>query len=120
LVEAPAAGDLSVFHVFGPAAGVQAPDGLALAKNGHVYVALAGTHQVAVLAPNGAEVARFSGPAQGPAGGLLPWANPANIAFNDGAGTILVTNHASLIVPTDPSLFAIFDVKVNDKGAPLP
>jgi sugar lactone lactonase YvrE len=120
VVEAPSAADLSVFHVFGAAFGPPAPDGLALAKSGHVYVALAGTHQVAVLDANGIEVTRFSGPAQGPSGTLLPWANPANIAFNDVAGTILVTNHASLIVPTDPSLFAIFDVKVNHKGAPLP
>lgn len=120
VVEAPAASDLSVFHVFGAAGGPQAPDGLALAKSGHVYVALAGTHQVAVLDKNGTEIARFSGPAQGPSGTFLPWANPANIVFNDVAGTILVTNHASLIVPTDPALFAIFDVKVNDKGVSLP
>jgi sugar lactone lactonase YvrE len=120
LVDAPSASDLSVFHVFGAATGVQAPDGLALAKNGRVYVALAGTHQVAVLDASGTEIARFSGPAQGPAGTTLPWANPANIAFNDVAGTLLVTNHASLVVPTDPALFGVFDVKVDDKGAPLP
>ena len=69
--------------------------------------------------PAGVELTRFSGPAQAPTGSPLPWANPANIAFNDVAGTILVTNHASL-VPFDPALFVIFDVMVNDKGVPLP
>jgi hypothetical protein len=49
----------------------------------------------------------------------MPWANPANIAFNDQAGTMLVTNHASL-VPFDLKLFVVFDVFVNDKGQPLP
>lgn len=119
VVDAPTANDLTVFHVFSPATGLPGPDGIALAKSGRLYVALAGTSQVAVLSPDGTEVARFNGPAQGSGGTTLPWANPANIAFNDTAGTILVTNHASL-VPYDPALFAIFDVKVDDKGAPLP
>jgi sugar lactone lactonase YvrE len=121
LVDAPTAGDLSEFHVFGfsPVTGVPGPDGIALAKNGRLYVALAGTSQVAVLSPEGQEIARFNGPAQGPNGSTLPWANPANIAFNDLAGTILVTNHASL-VPYDPALFGVFDVKVEDKGVSLP
>lgn len=119
LVDAPTAGDLSEFHVFSPATGLPGPDGIALAKNGRLYVALAGSSQVAVLAPDGSEVGRFSGPAQAPGGGVLPWANPANIVFNDLAGTILVTNHASL-VPYDPALFAIFSVKVDDKGVSLP
>jgi hypothetical protein len=29
-------------------------------------------------------------------------------------------NHASLVNPTDPSLFAVFDVFVDDKGQPVP
>ena len=48
----------------------------------------------------------------------MPWANPANIAF-DKHGSILVTNHASL-VPFDPNLFVVFNVFVDDKGSPLP
>jgi hypothetical protein len=50
----------------------------------------------------------------------MPWANPANIAFDDHEGTLLVTNHASLVNPPDTSLFAIFDVFVNDKGQSVP
>ena len=44
-----------------------------------------------------------------PAHNPLPWANPANIAFNNETKSLLVTNHASLTGLPDPSfLFAIF------------
>jgi hypothetical protein len=47
----------------------------------------------------------------------LPWANPANIAFNKRTKSLLVTNHASLTGLPDPSfLFAVF---VNDKAGKL-
>jgi hypothetical protein len=50
----------------------------------------------------------------------LPWANPANIAFNKKTQSLLVTNHASLTGLPDPSpLFAVFDVFVNDKAGKL-
>ena len=49
----------------------------------------------------------------------MPWANPANIAF-DKRGSLLVTNHASLVMPTDPTLFCVFNVFVDDKAQPLP
>ena len=45
----------------------------------------------------------------------MPWANPANIAFDKHTGSLLVTNHASL-VPFDPSLFCVFNVYVDDKA----
>jgi hypothetical protein len=77
---------------------------------------------MSVLGMDGAEQARYSGPAQNPANpsNLLQWANPANIAFNDRTGALLVTNHASLTGLPDPSLlFAVFDVYVNDKAGKL-
>jgi hypothetical protein len=40
-------------------------------------------------------------------------------AFDVHTGSILVTNHASL-VPFDPNLFAVFSVFVDDKGSALP
>ena len=62
-------------------------------------------------------------PAQNPAepgNDPLPWANPANIAFNNKTQKLLVTNHASLTNLPDPSfLFAVFDVFVNDKAGKL-
>ncbi|MDQ3907529.1 MAG: SMP-30/gluconolactonase/LRE family protein [Acidobacteriota bacterium] len=117
LTDHPAASDLSVFHTYTPGAG---PDGIAFGRSGKLYVALAGYSQISVLGADGSEAARLSGPAQNPAGGTLPWANPANIAFNNRTGSLLVTNHASLTGLPDPSpLFAVFDVYVNDKSGKL-
>jgi hypothetical protein len=84
-----------------------------------LYVAEALTSTIKVLNPDGSVNAVYSGPALSATGPPIPWANPANIAFNDQDGTLLVTNHASL-VPFDPGLFVVFDVLVNDKGSPLP
>lgn len=121
LVPNPVASDLQEFHVY-PATpfGPPAPDGIAFGKSGMMYVALAGSSQISALRPDGTEAAVFSGPARIPgSANVLPWANPANLAFHDQEGTLLVTNHASL-VPFDPNLFAVFDVVVNDKGESLP
>jgi sugar lactone lactonase YvrE len=125
LVAAPAPGDLQEFHRYLFAPGfppvLPGPDGVAFAKSGKLYVALAGTSQISVLRPDGSEETRYSGPAANPGGSPdpLPWANPANIAFDDHERSLLVTNHASL-VPFNPSLFAVFNVFVDDKGQPLP
>jgi DNA-binding beta-propeller fold protein YncE len=125
LVASPGPGDLEEFHrypfVFGFPPTVPGPDGIAFGKSGKLYVALAGSSEISVLLPDGSEEARYTGPAANP-GGLpnpMPWANPANIAFDNRRGSLLVTNHASL-VPFDPSLFVVFDVFVDDKAAPLP
>ncbi len=119
LVDSPTAGELEEHFRYSPFSG---PDGIAFGKSGKLYVALAGTSQVSVLLPDGTEEARYSGPAANPGGSPdpMPWANPANIAFNDQEGSLLVTNHASLVSPPDPSLFAVFDVFVDDKGQPVP
>lgn len=126
LVDSPTAGELEEFFRYpfpDPAPGALAgPDGIAFGKSGKLYVALAGTSQISVLLPDGTEEARYSGPAANPGGSPdpMPWANPANIAFNDKEGSLLVTNHASLVSPPDPSLFAILDIFVDDKGQPVP
>lgn len=125
LVAAPAAADLEEFHrypfVFGFPPALPGPDGIAFGKSGRLYVALAGTSQISVLAPDSTEVARYSGPAANPGGypDPMPWANPANIAFDVHTRSLLVTNHASL-VPYDPTLFVVFNVFVDDKEQPLP
>ena len=86
-------------------------------------MALAGTSKISVLRADGTEQTKYSGPAQNPgnpAHNPLPWANPANIAFNNKTKSLLVTNHASLTGLPDPSfLFAIFDVYVKDKAEKL-
>jgi Tol biopolymer transport system component/sugar lactone lactonase YvrE len=126
LVDSPTAADLEEFYRYRgpgmPVLPVPGPDGIAFGESGKLYVALAGTSQISVLRPDGTEEeARYLGPAANPEGALnpMPWANPANIAFDDHEGALLVTNHANL-VPFDPSLFAVFDVFVDDKGQPLP
>ena len=112
----PVPADLQLFHTFEAGA---IPDGIAFGKSGKLYVALAGASKIAVLSAEGAEIARYSGPAQG-TNSATPWANPANIAFNNGEGTLLVTNHASLTGLPDPSaLFIIFDVFVDDKAGKM-
>jgi sugar lactone lactonase YvrE len=119
----PTAGNLEEFHrySFFPSFALAGPDGIAFGKSGKLYVCLAGTSQISVLRADGTEEVRYSGPAANPGGSPdpLPWANPANIAFDVHTGSILVTNHASL-VPFDPNLFAVFSVFVDDKGSPLP
>lgn len=86
-------------------------------------MALAGSSKISVLNENGTEQTKYSGPTQNtsdPAHDPLPWANPANIAFNNKTQSLLVTNHASLTCLPDPSpLFAVFDVFVNDKAGKL-
>ena len=116
--DSPQESDLKVFATYTPGAG---PDGVAFDRSGNLYVCLAAYSQISVLSPAGVEIARYSGPAQNPAdpGSPLPWANPANIAF-DGKGNILFTNHASLTGLPDPSpLFAVVSVFVNDKAGKL-
>jgi len=89
----PQPADLAVFHTYTPGAG---PDGIRVRKSGSLYVRWRLQPDLGAR-PNGSETARYSGPA-----GTLPWANPANIAF-DGHGALLVTNQASLTGLPDPS-----------------
>ncbi|GGO83587.1 hypothetical protein GCM10011348_27720 [Marinobacterium nitratireducens] len=115
LVPNPVAEDLEVFASLG----FTGPDGIAFGKSGKLYVAEALTSTIRVLNPDGSVNTVYSGPAQNPPGAPVPWANPANIAFDDQNRSLLVTNHASL-VSFDPDLFLVFDVFVDDKGSPLP
>ncbi len=115
LVASPVASDLELFASLG----FTGPDGIAFGKSGKLYVAEALSSTIKVLNPDGSVDAVYAGPAANPPGAPVPWANPANIAFDSKKRTLLVTNHASL-VPFDPDLFVVFDVFVDDKGSPLP
>lgn len=108
-VASPSAASLELVHEFGPGDG---PDGLAFGITGKIYVALAGTNGISVLAPNGTEKRRFTGPT----GSAIPYDGPANIAF-DQRGSILVTNHASL--SNVAAHFAVLETWVADLGFPL-
>src|SRR4051812_3263922 len=114
LVANPKPSDLKVFHAYTPGAG---PDGIAFGKSGKLYVALAGYNQISVLAKDGTEEARYSGPAANASNPsqLLPWANPSAITFDDKSRSLLVTNHA-IFFPVPEQFFAVFDVFVDDKA----
>lgn len=116
LVNSPNANDLELFASLG----FTGPDGIAFGKSGKLYVAQALPSTITVLNPDRSVDAVYAGPAQDSQGLEVPWANPANIAFNDQEGALLVTNHASLVDPRDPNLFVVFDVFVDDKSSPLP
>ena len=113
LVAKPTASQLTLFHRFDAG---ELPDGIAFGSTGDLYVAMAGpgSSGVLILRPDGTQRARLGNPQ----GSLTePYDGPANIAF-DGAGNILLTNHAPF---TGVALkkFSIVDVEVGDPGAPL-
>jgi len=108
LVAQPAESDITAYHTY--AAG-ESPDGFAFAKSGNLYVTLVETNQISILAPDGSEASRLSGPP----GSDIPYDAPANIAF-DGS-TILIVNHAA--VSRNPDHFAVIRTKVGDTGAKL-
>ena len=102
-------GTLNKIWESGPKEG---PDGFGLAKSGNVYVALVGpgTNQIAVVAPNGSEIARISHGTGDP-----PFDEPSSVTFD--GDRMIVTNDAYF--SGDASHFAIFDVFAGEPGAPI-
>jgi sugar lactone lactonase YvrE len=109
LVHAPHQGDLKVVHAYTQGEG---PDGIAFGEHGDLYVALALSNQISLLAPGGWEVGRISGPV----GSSVPLDAPANIAF-DGHGSLLVTNHAA--ISQNAAHFGVLRITARDDGEPL-
>ena len=109
----PAKADLKLFHRFGLG---ELPDGIAFGSTGDLYVAMAtpGKAGVLILRPDGTARARLANP---PLSLLAPYDGPANIAF-DGAGRILLTNHAP-VTGLVLRKFSIADTDVGDTGAAL-
>lgn len=110
LVDTPTAADLEVFHAY--TAG-EIPDQLAFGAQGELYVSLALTNQISMLALDGTELARF---ASAP-GNDIPLDNPAGIAFDSRSKSLLVANHA--LLSGDPSHFALLKLYLGDPGDPL-
>ena len=94
---------------------IDAPDGIAIAESGNVYVALAGANQVLLLSPQFAEIARA--PADPVANQALPVPldGPASLAFL--GDRLLVSNHSP--IRGDPASWAILDVFAGEPGLPL-
>jgi sugar lactone lactonase YvrE len=109
LIHKPKATDLQVFHTFAPD---DLPDGIAFGLSGVLYVTDATPFSSGIigLRSNGAEVFRFTNPANTP---INPYDSPANIAF-DGRGSLLVTNHAFATGGMNPQQFQVLKVYVRD------
>ena len=110
LVDAPTAADLEVFHSY--TAG-ELPDQLAFGADGELYVTLALSNQISILAANGTELSRI----QSEAGDSIPLDNPAGIAFDARTQSLLIANHA--LLSGNPAHFAVLQAFVGDAGDPL-
>lgn len=110
LVDQPAPADLQVFHTY---AGGEVPDQLAFGARGELYVSLALSNQISVLAPDGTESARY---ASAP-GDAIPLDAPAGIAFDARSKSLLIANHA--LLTGNASNFAVLAMAAGDPGTPL-
>jgi hypothetical protein len=90
------------------------PDGFAIGRSGKIYLALAGASQLAVISPDGEELARVPEQPMGRSDGVR-WDGPGSVAFL--GRRLLVTNHSPLA--GNPDSWAVFDVWAGERGLPL-
>ncbi|MEZ4769139.1 MAG: hypothetical protein R2844_12035 [Caldilineales bacterium] len=109
-VDQPSAPDLETFHIYGAG---ELPDQLAFGARGDLYVSLALSNQISVLAADGSETARVSSQP----GDAIPLDNPAGIAFDARSKSLLISNHA--LLSGNSANFAVLQMAANDPGAPL-
>lgn len=105
-------GQLEVFWRSRPLDG---PDGFALGRSGKVYLALAGTNQIVVISPRGAELRRVPADPVENAAQEVPVDGPGSVAFL--GRRALITNHSAL--RGDPSSWAVLDLYAGERGLPL-
>jgi sugar lactone lactonase YvrE len=91
------------------------PDGLAVARSGRIYVALAGTSQLVVVSPAGQEVARIPATPLDNQRQPVPFDAPASLAFL--GDSVLVTNQS--FPAGNPASWAVLDVFAGEAGLPL-
>ena len=94
---------------------LDAPDGLAIARSGNVYIALAGTSQVVLLSPAFEELARTPPDPAANQSEEIPVDGPGSLAFL--GQRLLVSNHSP--IRGDPDSWAILDVFAGEDGLPL-
>jgi sugar lactone lactonase YvrE len=104
-------GDLREFFRSRPFDG---PDGLAIARSGNVYVALAGANQLVQVSPGGQEVARIPDPL---ANSQMnpPFDGPASVAFL--GQSVLMTNQS--FPAGNPNNWVVFDIHTGEPGLAL-
>jgi DNA-binding beta-propeller fold protein YncE len=110
LQDAPVAADLEVFYEY--TAG-EIPDQLAFGESGKLYVTLAASNQISVLAKQGNEITRISSAPED----AIPLDGPAGVAFDHRTKSLLIANHAPF--SGEPSHFAVLRVFVHDAGDAL-
>jgi sugar lactone lactonase YvrE len=113
LVDRPVAADLAVLHQFMAGEG---PDDMTFGVSGRLYVSLAFGSAISVLGPDGGEVARYAGAAQG-ADGAVPYDMPSGVVIDDRTGALLANNHAEFSGLS--SHMVVFDLIVADHASPL-
>jgi len=110
LVDAPTPADVQVFHSYTFS---ELPDQLAFGADGNLYVSLALSNQISILAPDGTELTRL----QSAGTDAIPLDNPAGIAFDSRTRSLLIANHA--LLSGNAAHFAVLQVYVGDAGDPL-
>jgi DNA-binding beta-propeller fold protein YncE len=103
--------------------------GIAFGQSGKLYVAFFAKNQISILAPNGAEEARFPSPEEN-AHREVPLSGPFGLAF-DGRGSLLVANVGEPTFGYEPAgtpppgglsnsnSWVVFESFVNDTASPL-
>jgi hypothetical protein len=94
---------------------LDAPDGLAIAQSGNVYLALAGSSQVLKLSPQFGELARVPPNFAANQAEEIPLDGPGSIVFY--GERLLVSNHSPIF--GNPASWAILDVFAGEVGLPL-
>jgi sugar lactone lactonase YvrE len=94
---------------------VDGPDGIAIARSGNVYVALAVPNQLLVLSPEFEELARVPGDPAANMSQEVPFDGPASLAFL--GRRLLMTNQSTF--RSDPASWAVFDIFAGERGLPL-
>lgn len=91
------------------------PDGFALGRSGRIYLALAAAGAMAVISPGGEELRRVPATPVENQAQEVPFDGPASAAFL--GRRVLVTNQG--FPEGDEDSWAVLDVMVGERGAPL-
>ena len=100
-------------HQLWESAPFDGPDGFAIARSRHVYIALAGSNQIVEVGSSGGEIERFpAAPQSGDNGSSVPFDTPSSAMFL--GRRLIVANQA--FFSGDATHQAILDVKVGERG----
>src|SRR5687768_8923930 len=104
-------GEMTQLWESGP---TELPDGFGIAQSGRIYIALLNANQIAVVAPDGAELERFPAAPGGDNGSGVPFDSPSSAKF---LGTrLMVPNQA--YATGDQALQTVLDVETGEPGLP--